>query len=106
MELYQYSWTILLAPLLAFAVIIFGTRIWDLLSRPKVSAAEGEHGHAEAHAVEEKGVYGEDVDEHGLDDDEDPKVPQLTMGARVSAYVSIGIMALACLYSWVLLLNT
>src|SRR6266571_4110322 len=106
MELYQYSWTILLAPLLAFAVIIFGTRIWDLLSRPKVSAAEGEHGHEEVHAVEEKGSHGEDTGEHGLDDDEDPKVAHLTMGAKASGYVSIALIAFACLYSWVLLLNT
>jgi NADH-quinone oxidoreductase subunit L len=105
MELYQYSWTILLAPLLAFAVIIFGTRIWDLLSRPKVSAAEGEHGHEEVHAVEEKGSHGEDTGEHGLDDDEDPKVAHLTMGAKASGYVSIALIAFACLYSWVLLLN-
>src|SRR5437588_11607015 len=100
--LYQYSWLILFAPLFSFAVIVFGTRVWDLLSRPRPRAGarpaptmhEG-HGdvmstpaedtaatHAEAHAVEEKGAHGEDHGEHGLDDDEDPKVPQLTMGAR------------------------
>lgn len=48
MALYQYSWFILFSPLFAFAVIIFGTRVWDMLSRPTmpVSAepSSGEHG--------------------------------------------------------------
>src|SRR5713226_447354 len=118
MALYEYSWLILLAPLFAFAVIVFGTRIWDLLSRPRVTAATT---HEEAHAVEEHGADGETHAEHDsdvelieetgphgerliLENDEDPKVPQLTTGAKVSGYVAIGIMGLACLYSWVILL--
>ncbi len=118
MTLYQYSWLILLAPLFAFAVIVFGTRIWDLLSRPRVTAATT---HEEAHAVEEHGADGETHAEHDsdvelieetgphgerliLENDEDPKVPQLTTGAKVSGYVAIGIVGLACLYSWVILL--
>src|SRR5579859_5484355 len=56
MALYQYSWLILLAPLFSFAVIIFGTRVLDMLSRPRMAAAghgdamiaHGEHG-SEAH---------------------------------------------------------
>jgi NADH-quinone oxidoreductase subunit L len=105
---YQLSWLILLAPLFSFAVIIFGTRVWDMLSRPRVSAAEAHSGdaHAEAHDVEAKGSEGDDQGEHSLDDDEDPKVVHLSMGALVSGYVGIVIMALACLYSWLLLLST
>src|SRR2546421_7732344 len=105
---YQLSWLILFAPLFSFAVIIFGTRVWDMLSRPPVSAAETHSGdaHAEAHEVEAKGSEGDEHGEHGLDDDEDPKVAHLTMGALVSGYVGIAITAFACLYSWLLLLNT
>ena len=105
---YQLSWLILFAPLFSFAVIIFGTRVWDMLSRPRVSAAEARSGdaHAEAHEVEAKGSEGDEHGEHGLDDDEDPKVAHLTMGALVSGYVGIAITAFACLYSWLLLLNT
>lgn len=123
MALYQYSWLILLAPLFSFAVIIFGTRVWDLLSRPHAALAghsdtmmapggleeHNEHGgHAaqptvDTHDVEAKGAHGDDHGEHPLDDDEDPKVPQLTMGAKASAYLGIAIMALACIYAWVLL---
>src|SRR6266700_4290340 len=105
---YQLSWLILFAPLFSFAVIIFGTRVWDMLSRPPVSAAEAHSGdaHAEAHEVEAKGSEDDEHGEHGLDDDEDPKVAHLSMGALVSGYVGIAIMALACLYAWILLLNT
>src|SRR2546421_2619812 len=108
MLFYQLSWLILFAPLFSFAVIIFGTRVWDMLSRPRVSAAEARSGdaHAEAHEVEAKGSEGDEHGEHGLDDDEDPKVAHLTMGALVSGYVGIAITAFACLYSWLLLLNT
>ncbi|MGI9062060.1 MAG: NADH-quinone oxidoreductase subunit L [Ktedonobacteraceae bacterium] len=110
MALYSYSWLILFAPLFSFAVIIFGTRIWDLLSRPHVATelaqdAHGEAGHALA-AEEEHGTGGEVHMEHGYEDDEDPKVPQLTMGAQVSGYLGIAIMALACVYSWLLLLSS
>ena len=118
MALYEYSWLILLAPLFAFAVIVFGTRNWDLLSRPRVTAATT---HEEAHAVEEHGADGETHAEHDsdveliettgphgekliLENDEDPKVPGLTPGARWSGYLAIIIMALACLYSWLILL--
>ena len=101
MALYDYSWLILLAPLFSFVVIIFGTRVWDLRSRPRVQAATT---HAEEHAVEAHGSEGDDHGEHGLDDDEDPKVARLSTGAKVSGYVGIAIMAAACLYSWLLLL--
>ncbi len=117
--LYTYSWLILFAPLLAFAVIIFGTRVWDMLSRPQ---GERPASPAEAHAVEAHGAEGDEHvaadqtsheghDAHRghvnpLDDDEDPKVAHLTPGARASSYVAIFIMALACLYSWVLLIGS
>jgi len=112
MALYEYSWLILLSPLFAFAVIIFGTRMWDLATRGRVAAAAGHEaeahaGHNESHGdielMHEKGPRGEDL---VFEDIEDPKVPHLTMGARVSGYLSVVIMALACIYSWVLLLNT
>src|SRR5450755_4645420 len=113
--LYQYSWLILFAPLFAFAVIIFGTRVWDLQSRP---LGEAPASQAEAHVVEAHGAEGDEPSahsvsgehgEHGdyavnpLDDDEDPKVAHLTPGAVVSGYAAIVIMALACIYSWALL---
>src|SRR6266567_1204264 len=104
MVFYQLSWLILLAPLFSFVVIVFGTRVWDMLSRPRVVAAEA-HG-SDAHDVEAKGSHGDDHGEYDLDDDEDPQVAYLTMGALASGYVGIAIMALACLYSWLLLLNT
>src|SRR5205814_1302654 len=89
--------------LFAFAVIIFGTRVWDMLSRPRTEAATT---HAEHHEVEAHGSEGDDHGEHGEDDDEDPKVPHLTTGALVSGYAAILIMAAACVYSWVLLFST
>lgn len=114
MELYQYSWTILLAPLFAFAVIIFVTRMWDLASRPRSATTENAdaHGHGvhdaahDAHVEEHGGSaeHGEHGDGHGDPYDDNPTVPELTTGARVSAYVAIFIMALACLYSWGLLI--
>ncbi|HEX9134667.1 MAG TPA: NADH-quinone oxidoreductase subunit L, partial [Ktedonobacteraceae bacterium] len=112
MALYEYSWLILLSPLFAFAVIIFGTRMWDLATRGRIAAAAGHEaeahaGHEEAHSdvelIHEKGPRGEDLVFENI---EDPKVPHLTMGARVSGYLGVLIMGLACLYSWVLLLNT
>ena len=118
MALYQYSGLILLAPLLAFAVIILGTRPWDLLSRPRVQggSANGHDLHRTIHGHDEQHVHGSEDEEHnhhahdshghGLDDDEDPKVPQLTAGAKASAYVALAIMAFACLYSWVLLFSS
>jgi NADH-quinone oxidoreductase subunit L len=115
MALYEYSWLILLSPLFAFAVIIFGTRMWDLATRGRVAAtaaheteAHAEHnGHDESHSdvelMYEKGPRGEDLVFENI---EDPKVPRLTMGAKVSGYLSVVIMALACIYSWILMLNT
>ncbi len=115
MALYEYSWLILLSPLFAFAVIIFGTRMWDLATRGRVAAtaaheadAHAEHnGHDEsdsdAELMHEKGTRGEDLVFENI---EDPKVPQLTPGAKISGYLSVVIMALACIYSWILLLNT
>jgi len=109
--LYEYSWLILLAPLVAFAVIVFGTRPWDLRSRGQKyrsyadqAAAEAEHSaHGDTHAAETHAEHGDEHDEHDLEDDEDPQVPHLTTAAKVSGYLSIVIMAFACLYSWLLL---
>src|SRR5438270_12052611 len=104
MVFYQLSWLILFAPLFSFAVIIFGTRVWDMLSRPRVSAAEAHSGdaHAEAHEVEAKGSAGDEHGEHGLHDAEDPKVAHPSLRALVSSYVGIAITALALPYSWLL----
>src|SRR5260370_12299510 len=110
--LYEYSWLILLAPLVAFAVIVFGTRPWDLRSRGQryrsyadQAAAEAEQSaHGDTHAAGTHAEHGDEHDEHDLEDDEDPQVPNLTTAARVSGYLSIVIMAFACLYSWLLLL--
>src|ERR1017187_9819068 len=38
MAFYYGSWFILFAPLFSFAVIVFGTRIWDVLVRPNDAA--------------------------------------------------------------------
>ncbi len=106
--IYQYSWLILLAPLFAFAVIIFGTRVWDMLSRPHPAVAAGVSHDAHASHDTHADIAGEDG--HGGhgddDDDEDPKVPRLTTAALVSGYAAILIMAAACIYSWVLLFST
>src|SRR5260221_620472 len=110
--LYEYSWLILLAPLFAFAVIVFGTRPWDLRSRgqryrsyaDQAAAEADQSAHSDTHAVETHAEHGDEHDEHDLEDDEDPQVPHLTTAARVSGYLGIVIMAFACLYSWVLLL--
>ncbi|HLX57345.1 MAG TPA: NADH-quinone oxidoreductase subunit L [Ktedonobacteraceae bacterium] len=109
MAFYQDSWLILLSPLFSFAVIIFGTRMWDLASRGRVAATSGPE--AAALAAEESGTqlmegHGPHGEEEVLEDDEDPKVPRLTMGARVSGYTGIVILALACIYSWLILLNS
>jgi NADH-quinone oxidoreductase subunit L len=106
MGLYYGSWLILFSPLFSFVVIVFGTRMWDLLSRPAKATPEEQHEaeeESDIHTFEVQGPHGE---EEVLEDDEDPKVPRLTMGAKVSGYVGIVIVALACLYSWILLLNT
>jgi NADH-quinone oxidoreductase subunit L len=115
MALYEYSWLILLSPLFAFAVIIFGTRMWDLATRGRVAsttaheaeAHAGHNGHDESHSdvelMHEKGPRGEDLVYENI---EDPKVPRLTPGAQISGYLSVVIMAIACIYSWILLLNT
>src|SRR5215469_17083738 len=111
MALYEYSWLILLAPLLAFAVIVLGTRPWDMRSRgaryrsyADQAAAEAEHDtHSGTHAAEAHSSGADEHGEHEQEDDEDPQVPQLTTAAKASGYLSIVIMALACLYSWLLL---
>jgi NADH-quinone oxidoreductase subunit L len=127
MALYQYAYLILLAPLFAFAVILFVTRVGDMLSRPRVAVAavhgeEHEHG-TEVHpvTVDEHGPAGEagthgDVgdkgkhDAHGehdaQDEDDDPQVPHLSGWAYASSYVAMVIMALACVYSYVLLFSS
>src|SRR5579863_4221993 len=38
MAFYYGSWFILFAPLFSFAVIVFGTRVWDVLVRPNDAA--------------------------------------------------------------------
>ncbi len=137
--MYQYSWLVLFAPLLSFVVIVFGTRVWDMQSRPKKVriVTHDEHGDAhgseqEAHAGAELAyatvpgaasasadreskdtlaqaedhaadVHGAHLDDHGEDDDEDPKVAHLSAGAVVSGYIGIGIMLIAAIYSWALL---
>ena len=111
MALYQYSIAILLAPLLAFVVIIFGTRPWDLLSRPRVQtsgAGHDAHGDATNHGHDHPVGQAHDLHAHGhgLDDEEDTKVPYLSAGARASSYVAMLIMAFACAYSWVLLFTS
>ncbi len=144
MAFYQLSWLILFAPLFSFAVIIFGTRVWDLLVRPNDAAqvdpvtiflsGQGEQrseeepepalvGAHDAHDAVEQGaggspygrvysdityteVRGPRGETLTYENDDNPKVAHLTMGAKVSAYVGIAIMALACIYSWLLLLDT
>ncbi len=107
--LYQYSWLILFAPLFAFAVIVFGTRVLDLLSRPRVETAPAHGGHEEGHAGHTEhhdahDAYASAEGEHDEQEyDDNPLVPSLTFGARLSAYLGILIMAAACVYSWVLL---
>ena len=103
MDLYQLSWIILLAPLFAFAAIIFGTRVPDMLSRPRI---ESQTTHEEQRAVEAHGAEGDDHGEEGPDDDEDPKVAHLSVWAKASSYLAIAIMALACIYAWVLLFSS
>src|SRR5690348_528378 len=114
MGLYEYSWLTLLAPIFSFAVILFGTRMWDLATRHRIAAnavheseAHAEHGgHDESESdvelMHEKGPRGEDL---VFENREDPKVPELTMGAKLSGYLSVVIMGLACIYAWILLLN-
>jgi NADH-quinone oxidoreductase subunit L len=107
MALYQYSWTILFAPLLSFVLIIFGTRMWDLASRPHDAVAVDAHGgHDEAHDTAQHDAHGDEHAGHGLDDDDDPKVAYLSQGAKMSAYLGMFVMLLACIYSWVLLLDS
>ncbi|HEX7735516.1 MAG TPA: NADH-quinone oxidoreductase subunit L [Ktedonobacteraceae bacterium] len=111
MMIYQYSWLILLAPLLSFVVIIFGTRMWDLASRPRATGASDaghSHGHTDAagHGHDDHEAHGDEHDSHGHNDDDDPKVPVLSWGARFSAYVGIFIMLASCVFSWYLLLNS
>ena len=106
MAVYQYSWLILLAPLLSFVVIIFGTRMWDLASRPRATgASDAGHGHGDADAHGHD-AHGDEHDSHGHSDDDDPKVPALSMGAKASAYVGLVITLAACIFSWYLLLNS
>ena len=89
--------------------------MWDLATRPRVAATAaheaeahaGHNGHDESDSdvelMHEKGPRGEDLVFENI---EDPKVQQLTPGAKISGYLSVVIMALACIYSWILLLNT
>lgn len=110
--LYQYAWTILLAPLLAFTLIIFITRVWDLLSRPRVQVfpTHGDaHGHKDTHDNNHSAhlaEVGAHSNQEHVDDDDDPKVPSLSPGAKASAYIALLLMAFACLYSWLLLITS
>ncbi|HZU69312.1 MAG TPA: NADH-quinone oxidoreductase subunit L [Ktedonobacteraceae bacterium] len=107
MALYSYSWFILFSPLFSFVVIVFGTRMWDLLSRKSVEAAATHEEKEEAEEesdIHEMKVQGPKGEDQTFLDIEDPKVPRLTPGARISAYLGIVIMGLACIYSWILLL--
>lgn len=105
---YQFSVAILFAPLLAFALIIFGTRMWDLYTRSRVAsvanASLSAHGHSDDLAHGSAADHA--LDEHAGDDDDDPKVPALTLGARASAWIAMILMAAACVYSWSLLLSS
>ncbi len=77
--MYQYSWLVLFAPLLSFAVIVFGTRVWDMASRPKKvqTVTHGGHGshdaEQEAHAGAElayatvPGVVSKPADQGSVD---------------------------------------
>src|SRR5579883_401656 len=103
MAVYQYSWLILFAPLLSFVIIIFGTRMWDLASRRGATdTGDAGHAHGDAHGA----VHGDEHGEHGHSDDDDPKVPALSPGAKLSAYVGTFVMLVACVFSWYLLLNS
>src|SRR5579884_2964764 len=113
--LYQYSWLILFAPLFAFAVIVFGTRMLDLFTRPRVEGAPAHGGHEEGHgghtdhhdAHDSHDAHASsDADHDEQEYDDNPLVPSLTFGARLSAYLGILIMAAACVYSWVLLIHS
>src|SRR5579885_3010195 len=107
MALYSYSWLILFSPLFSFVVIVFGTRMWDLLSRKSVEATATHEEKEEAEEesdIHEMKVQGPKGEDQTFLDIEDPKVPRLTPGARISAYLGIVIMGLACIYSWILLL--
>ncbi len=110
MDLYQLSWTILLAPLFAFAAIIFGTRVPDMLSRRRVesSTTHGEQQAVAAHDAHDAHdeVAGGVNSGEGSEDDDDPKVAHLSIWARASSYVAIAIMALACIYAWLLLFSS
>jgi NADH-quinone oxidoreductase subunit L len=115
MALYEFSWFVLFSPLFSFVVIIFGTRMWDLFSRPRTShgaATEGvAHGEGEtplhdAPPPHAPASHGHDESEEMQEYDDDPQLPSLTPGAKWSAYIAVFIMLLACIYSWLLLLNT
>ncbi|MGB8346535.1 MAG: NADH-quinone oxidoreductase subunit L [Ktedonobacteraceae bacterium] len=109
MVLYQFSWFVLFSPLFSFVVIIFGTRMWDLFSRPRTVQASATGGHGEHEAGAHDAAHGDA--EHGESEsmqeyDDDPQLPSLTPGAKWSGYIGVFIMALACIYAWLLLLNT
>src|SRR5487761_1110390 len=109
MVLYQFSWFVLFSPLFSFVVIIFGTRMWDLFSRPRTVQASAPGGHGEHEAGAHDVAHGDA--EHGESEsmqeyDDDPQLPSLTPGAKWSGYIGVFIMALACIYAWLLLLNT
>src|SRR2546421_9071543 len=66
---YQYSWLILLAPLFSFAVIIFGTRVWDMLSRPGRDKSSP-YGQGDALVPLEEhgaGAHGDIAEEHSAE---------------------------------------
>ena len=61
--MYQYSWLVLFAPLLSFVVIVFGTRVWDMQSRPKKVSivTHDEHGSHDAQGSEQEAHAGAEL---------------------------------------------
>ncbi|GAC1403701.1 MAG: hypothetical protein NVS4B12_04550 [Ktedonobacteraceae bacterium] len=61
--MYQYSWLVLFAPLLSFVVIVFGTRVWDMLSRPQKvrMVTHDEHGSHDVQGSEQEAHTGAEL---------------------------------------------
>lgn len=61
--MYQYSWLVLFAPLLSFVVIVFGTRVWDMQSRPKKVriVTHDEHGSHDVQGNEQEAHAGAEL---------------------------------------------
>ncbi len=61
--MYSYSWLVLFAPLLSFAVIVFGTRVLDMQSRPKKVriVTHDEHGSHDEQGSEQEAHAGAEL---------------------------------------------